>query len=232
MQKIFYLHIAKTAGTSINHYIASHFPPSDSTVHIENDPMWPTDNKTHYQSKKFISGHISLVRFLQTYPSKQYYKFATFRKPIDHIISNLSWVRHLSDVGNEKFLHGHPSWAQEVSHRLSKIDFADIDQLSHFIANLSTFEKALFDNGQSRYLLAIPGSQLVNEQTNKMALKNMMRLDLIGITELYNETLAMLAHDLGWKIPLRGERLNKRSEERRVGKECSEPCRSRWSPYH
>ena len=23
-----------------------------------------------------------------------------------------------------------------------------------------------------------------------------------------------------------------RSEERRVGKECSEPCRSRWSPYH
>ena len=25
---------------------------------------------------------------------------------------------------------------------------------------------------------------------------------------------------------------NVRSEERRVGKECSEPCRSRWSPYH
>ena len=25
---------------------------------------------------------------------------------------------------------------------------------------------------------------------------------------------------------------NTRSEERRVGKECSEPCRSRWSPYH
>ena len=25
---------------------------------------------------------------------------------------------------------------------------------------------------------------------------------------------------------------NVRSEERRVGKECSELCRSRWSPYH
>ena len=23
-----------------------------------------------------------------------------------------------------------------------------------------------------------------------------------------------------------------RSEERRVGKECLRPCRSRWSPYH
>src|SRR5213076_3601878 len=24
----------------------------------------------------------------------------------------------------------------------------------------------------------------------------------------------------------------KRSEERRVGKECYQPCRARWSPYH
>ena len=27
-------------------------------------------------------------------------------------------------------------------------------------------------------------------------------------------------------------KVGKRSEERRVGKECSSPCRSRWSPYH
>ena len=26
--------------------------------------------------------------------------------------------------------------------------------------------------------------------------------------------------------------MGKRSEERRVGKECYQPCRSRWSPYH
>ncbi len=25
---------------------------------------------------------------------------------------------------------------------------------------------------------------------------------------------------------------NQRSEERRVGKECGDECRSRWSPYH
>src|SRR3546814_16216949 len=28
------------------------------------------------------------------------------------------------------------------------------------------------------------------------------------------------------------EHRGKRSEERRVGKECVSPCRSRWSPYH
>ena len=29
-----------------------------------------------------------------------------------------------------------------------------------------------------------------------------------------------------------GPRAGERSEERRVGKECSLTCRSRWSPYH
>ena len=28
------------------------------------------------------------------------------------------------------------------------------------------------------------------------------------------------------------DRAYKRSEERRVGKECASMCRSRWSPYH
>src|SRR3546814_1022480 len=30
----------------------------------------------------------------------------------------------------------------------------------------------------------------------------------------------------------RASRLHRRSEERRVGKECVSTCRSRWSPYH
>ena len=31
---------------------------------------------------------------------------------------------------------------------------------------------------------------------------------------------------------LRTKGVTARSEERRVGKECVQPCRSRWSPYH
>ena len=39
-----------------------------------------------------------------------------------------------------------------------------------------------------------------------------------------NETVANLS-----ALP---EHVIDRSEERRVGKECCTPCRSRWSPYH
>ena len=33
-------------------------------------------------------------------------------------------------------------------------------------------------------------------------------------------------------VGIQGERAGTGSEERRVGKECTEQCRSRWSPYH
>ena len=35
-----------------------------------------------------------------------------------------------------------------------------------------------------------------------------------------------------WYCEVENTKITIRSEERRVGKECSEPCRSRWSPYH
>ena len=38
--------------------------------------------------------------------------------------------------------------------------------------------------------------------------------------------------DIQQSYPFTVEVMPVRSEERRVGKECSEPCRSRWSPYH
>ena len=34
------------------------------------------------------------------------------------------------------------------------------------------------------------------------------------------------------RVGIKERRILKRSEERRVGKECTSWCRSRWSPYH
>ena len=40
----------------------------------------------------------------------------------------------------------------------------------------------------------------------------------------------LLAHSLGCMLV--AQWAQRRSEERRVGKECELKCRSRWSPYH
>ena len=53
----------------------------------------------------------------------------------------------------------------------------------------------------------------------------------LGITWYAQDALGEIVH---FEPPDEGGSLarDERSEERRVGKECSELCRSRWSPYH
>ena len=46
------------------------------------------------------------------------------------------------------------------------------------------------------------------------------------LTRLLMEALGSQVHVITEPDP------KSRSEERRVGKECVQPCRSRWSPYH
>ena len=56
------------------------------------------------------------------------------------------------------------------------------------------------------------------------------KLFMKRIGDLYNaETLEDVRYLPGHYHELTGDR---RSEERRVGNECSLPCRSRWSQYH
>src|SRR3546814_2502779 len=50
-----------------------------------------------------------------------------------------------------------------------------------------------------------------------------------GLRELM--TAVVRAHAAATKVLVSSD-LTKRSEERRVGKECVSTCRSRWSPYH
>src|SRR3546814_5442578 len=61
----------------------------------------------------------------------------------------------------------------------------------------------------------------------------------IFIGTLSNGNVALMVNmaknaGLPWDVILGAEvcRYYKRSEERRVGKECVSTCRSRWSPYH
>src|SRR3546814_16951063 len=56
-----------------------------------------------------------------------------------------------------------------------------------------------------------------------------------GIVETYRSTTHRPANLGSWRLPEIGSpivRFLKRSEERRVGKECVSTCSFRWSAYH
>src|SRR3546814_11707594 len=55
----------------------------------------------------------------------------------------------------------------------------------------------------------------------------------LQLRDLTPERFLVIADVLGKSVALaHNEREVRRSEERRVGKECVSTCRSRWAPYH
>ena len=72
-----------------------------------------------------------------------------------------------------------------------------------------------------------PLAMLFNEMTTKIALGAVVS-HAPSVTDFDRDPLQLIEN--GDWVKVDGDR--GRSEERRVGKECSELCRSRWSPYH
>ena len=58
-----------------------------------------------------------------------------------------------------------------------------------------------------------------------------MALELTILIGTMTGTAQLVAQELELTLD-DGETRVRRSEERRVGKECLTQCRSRWSPYH
>src|SRR3546814_19933623 len=75
------------------------------------------------------------------------------------------------------------------------------------------------------------GDGVLLRQAALAAVEQLVLADARGGRLVLDDRLAVLGLDVGHRV---GAALvaDQRSEERRVGKECVSPCRSRWSPYH
>src|SRR5881409_741045 len=56
--------------------------------------------------------------------------------------------------------------------------------------------------------------------------------EIVRLARIFVERYGVRTIRITGGEPLVRVKLEERSEERRVGKECSLTCRSRWSPYH
>lgn len=201
--KILYSHIAKTAGTSLNNFIASHFKPEQVLTHVETNPYWNDVEKIHFfEEKLFLSGHINVDVFLEKLPCPTYFRLVTFRRPIDQLVSHIAYVRHLSDPSQKKRLSKHPVQVQELSRKLTTLNLENPEVVNLFITNFNEQEAGLFDNVQTRYLLKRPWPERVSNVNLKEAVQRLNMLDLSGIVERYWDLLRALSWYMGWTEPV------------------------------
>jgi len=217
--KIFFLHIPKTAGSSLNDFIASHFPADRVRTHIEagsddGDPRVAEDFD-------FISGHVKAPSAKRWWNLDGFTWVTLFRDPWRQLASHLSWVRFIAEDPEGGFFKGHPRPIRDLAMQLQAIDYSNPDQLGEILFSNDHRVLTLFDNFQTRALIEMTPGRRVAYSDLKEALERLGWFDVIGTTEHYDDFIGRLCRLASWAIPPKPRRLNIQSK--RFGLEIDNP---------
>jgi len=196
-KKLFFMHIAKSAGTSLNKYIESHYSSKKVFTHLESNKDWKSKEIT--KDYDFLSGHLRIHVISRFLDLSDYSIITLLRDPLEHVISHISWVRYIGEDEKSRFFLSHPQAIRDLSLKLKSMDFSDYDQLKYFIDNIDDPARHLFDNCQTRYFLHDQTNCHITEELAYMALKAFSFFDIIGVTEKYDQFIKLLNLKMNWK---------------------------------
>lgn len=180
--KLMFMHIAKTAGTSVNGYFIAQYPAGLTATHVESNPRFREDPEW-VQELKFISGHIVFSEFEQRLDLSEFFKVTLVREPFAHLRSHLAWIRHLTAPELQEHLKSYPDYIQKLAVKLQDTDFGDLSMLRRLVESLHGLELNLLDNCQTRYFAAPISNNRVGPDDLDRASKTLHRFDFIGTTE-------------------------------------------------
>lgn len=203
---LLYVHIPKTAGSTVNKVLNECFGRGQSLVHAESNTHWK--ELAQQQKINFLSGHIPYQAFINVAELQCYKKAITFREPYSHVISHLSWIRALSLAENRARYEAHPEYIQKLSDKLASYDFVDAVQISDAIQQLNSLEHRLLDNTQTRYIRTNLAKETVDDSDLVAAIENLKSFDFVGIDSNIIGFLSEIAVDYGFEYKSEDRREN------------------------
>ncbi|MEA3380141.1 MAG: hypothetical protein U9Q87_04620 [Pseudomonadota bacterium] len=209
---LLYVHIAKTAGSTINNVVSSWFEEKQSLIHVESKSDWSDYVNTHYV--KFLSGHRPYKEFIKNDIVKSLYnKAISFREPYAHVISHIAWIRALAESENKDRFLAHPKYIQDLSVKLSNSDLSCAVELKNLIANLNTHEFRLLDNCQLRYIRTAIEKENVDETDITDSIENLKDFDFVGDDSNVSGFLSKIANRYGINYSITDRRDNVLSQK-------------------
>jgi hypothetical protein len=198
---LFFLHIPKTAGTSVANVLSSLFGSKNCSLYIEG--LKHEDRKL-LRDKNIISGHLFFEEIHRlNYISK--FKLATvFRDPYARLASHIQYMDRYSTLKFIKEYYALPKYLRNVVDRISRVNFRDPRSLEKFFSNPLPWEKLAFDNSQVRFLVDDPGPNLtahtLDQSIVDTAIKKLSRFDHLGITENISSFISDIAASNGMNM--------------------------------
>jgi hypothetical protein len=210
-QRMFLIHIPKTAGSSVNAFMENCLGERACASHIEQHLEWAagTGQDTTFGDKVFLSGHVLLSDVRQKLILRNTLVTTVLRDPIDQIISHIVLLRRLAEDEKEHFHQGDahwPFWAistppeiQHIATCLAEMDLGSPVHLKKWVSDLSDVGLSLLDNCQVRYLndrAPNDWNYRVTERDLQVAIDNLQIFDLIGRSDRVPSFLTKVAEKM------------------------------------
>jgi hypothetical protein len=203
-QAVVFLHIPKTAGSTLNSIITRQYRARDiysidGKRVMESMEEFKQLPKNELEKIKLLRGHMyfGLHEYL---PMPSTY-ITIFREPIERAISTYYYIRR-------ETIHQHYEIANQTQDIKDYIVQAKPKQL---------------DNGQTRLLAGMDAIDVeFGDSSSQMleAAKNNLKkyFSVVGTTEKFDETLILIKQKLGWNLPLYAKKnvTNKRPKKKQI----------------
>lgn len=152
---IVFVHLPKTAGSTVNRYLQkSHLA---GRAHIEAWQDHQVRAKRKIRKFDWVSGHIALPKmqaFLADATPRPLQFYSAVRDPIKQIASHYNWMIEIFHKG-PRFYNSHPLIIKEISQNIRRSRNITVEEIIEQLKK----SPGLFLNMQSRYLL---GEDVVN----------------------------------------------------------------------
>ena len=181
---VIFLHIPRTAGTTLHRIIERHYPSSQifSTGLLAQESMekFKSFSESTRARLRMVKGHMAFGLH-EHIPGASTY-FTLLREPVERVISFYSLIRN------------------EPKHYLHKFVTADNKSLYEFLKDAKAASFA--DNTQTRMISGFwmgPECGKCSKDMLEKAKKNLReRFSVVGLTEKFDETLLLLKSAFGW----------------------------------
>jgi hypothetical protein len=196
-QKLFFIHIAKTGGTTINEI--AEFLYERSQTHLE---VRDWQNNTAFGGFDFLSAHLSYQAIISAYKEHGFRFFTMLREPLNQFSSHLRYfVSYLLAVHTTS-----PDLVDPIGLEIAQALHVAGPDLAAQLPCLKSLSRDgrfqgvinnLFDNCMTRYFASVEEGSTVGPQDVRRAQEVLAELDAFGFLSLFPETLERLSRLTG-----------------------------------
>lgn len=226
---VFFMHIAKTAGSYVNSLLVDAIGADRVLTHIELN----IGNSVQLQNAldrgvTVFSGHVmhGLWEAIAAPIETRFRKISVVRDPIEHLASHILWLDHYNRSDQRRDYLALDEAHRRVADRVGAIDVSDVGQLDQFLTEMSPTEVRLFDNCQSRYFLMPGRRELETHRPLSLADAKALgravgKFDIVARQDRLEADIPQIGRKIGVQLSYMDRRVNPAKSERRI--ETSNP---------